>query len=993
MRSCLTAFILAAALPAAATTDGAADAAVLAAGDADIQGGATYYAFLDFIGSWTDPQAALTWRLTAEQAGEPEVVLTYACAPGAGGDFVLTIGGRRLTGTTESTGSWYEYRQLNLGRVPIARGTHTVTLRAGPFKQAPMNLRAITLAPLEAPATPARPPSRVFVVPNFHPASCGWLANWSIERNYCANSYLDHLDRVRGDPAYGFAISEVNNMIAIANFEPARFEELKARLRQGRVEAVNAFFLEPTVNLSGGEALVKMGVEGLRWQQAVLGVRPRFCWAIDVTGTHEQMAQITAGLRLDALVFTRHNPTGSTLFWARSPDGTRVLTLCPGHYSDWRPVFRTPKPLGRAEVVGLAADLVKRTDPKPLTQAQIEDLLRKNPYGGVATRTPPGAPVLILGGSGDYSLAPACPAYPSAFLEQWAELCPRVQVRFAGPGRYLDAVRPLIDAGTVTIPTMQGGTRFSYDAFWIQNPRVKQWYRRCEQHLQAAEMLATAASLQGDFEYPAMDLYHAWLLMCLNMDRNTLWGAAGGMVFETPDSWDARDRFEWVERNAARIARAAAAAIGTGPEATLAFNPLNWRRTDPAAGQPMAPLALAAAAPASPPFPAAPKTTLPDAIETAFYTARIDPATGALVSLKLKPSGREVLGGPANVLVAESWARSNGNQMAVRKDRKRRAPSGDHTPRITVETGPAATIVTAQGEFGGGGPCRRTMTFTRNSPRIDFRTTLHDIPDKTCVVAEFPLAEDITEVRRGIPYGFSHGAWAKPNPALDGWTRGITPAVRWSHYTLAGGGGVALLDRGLTGRELEGRTPLIFLLNAVEKYRGYPNAWLSGKGEHTLEYALVAHDEPWAKARIPQRAWEFNCPPLTMASRADAAGESLLRTSDNVIVQAIRREGREIEVRLAECLGLTGTAEITVNLPHEAAALTDLVGGRRQPLPAGPAYTFPVRPQQIVTLRLRTSTHVPDIQPLMAWDDLVPASKREALHAHTADKGHPPAGR
>jgi hypothetical protein len=117
------------------------------------------------------------------------------------------------------------------------------------------------------PPQPRRPgdySGPVFVAANFHPASCGWLTDFSTERNYCAYSYLDHLDRVRDDPHYRFALSEVNNLMAILEFEPERVAELKERIRQGRVELVNAFFLEPTINLSGGEALVKMGVEGLR---------------------------------------------------------------------------------------------------------------------------------------------------------------------------------------------------------------------------------------------------------------------------------------------------------------------------------------------------------------------------------------------------------------------------------------------------------------------------------------------------------------------------------------------------------------------------------------------------------------------------------------------------------------------------------------------------------------------------------------------------------
>jgi hypothetical protein len=43
---------------------------------------------------------------------------------------------------------------------------------------------------------------KVYLVPNFHPASCGWLTTFSKERVYCASSYLNHLDRVRDDPQY-----------------------------------------------------------------------------------------------------------------------------------------------------------------------------------------------------------------------------------------------------------------------------------------------------------------------------------------------------------------------------------------------------------------------------------------------------------------------------------------------------------------------------------------------------------------------------------------------------------------------------------------------------------------------------------------------------------------------------------------------------------------------------------------------------------------------
>lgn len=874
-----------------------------------------------------------------------------------------------------------------------------------------VQLAALALAPavFGAAAEPELSQA-VFVVPNFHPASCGWLTDFSHERVYCANSYLDHLDRVAADGAYAFVISEVNTMIAIRNFAPARFDELRQRLAGGRVEAVNAFFLEPTICLSGGEALVKQGVEGLRWQEQVLGVRPRHCWMIDVTGMHEQMFQIAAGLGLDTFVHCRMNNSGSTLYWGQSPDGTRILTVSPGHYNEWPALFRATEALDAAALQALIDDARSRE--------------RKTSLADVPTmRTPDGAPTLVLAGSGDYSLAPLYAPYPAAFLDQWNAKAPDLPLRFSTFGDYVDAVKPGTASGALALPTVTGGWNFSYYGFWIQNPMVKQRYRRAEHALQASEMLATLASLRHETAYPAQDLYHAWLLMLLNMDRNTLWGGAGGMVFEHPDSWDVKDRFDWVDAACARICGESIGTIrGDGGAVTL-FNPANWRRTDPVVLPPDCASGLGETPcqtlpsgeilclpdlPATgwvsfgpgnaPPSPSTP-VALPEAIETAFYTARIDAETGNLASLKLKPSGRELLAAPANVLVAESPTSGKGssyfggNDMDFRPKRERRAASSDFPCRVAACEGPLATVVEVTGEFYGGKAARRVMTFYRDHPRIDFDTYLEDIPDRTVVVAEFPLAPKIAMARRGIPYGFSQGAWPAPAGPMDGCMKGITPAVRWSHYAFEDGGGAALLDRGLPGREIDGNTPLLFLLNAVETYMGFPCAWLSGNGAHHLQYALIAHDEDWQDARIARAGWAYNGPPVAAKGTAGGNAESLLQTSDNVIVEAVRREEGHIEVRLVECLGVAGEAVLAVHLPHESAALTDLTGQRPSPLPGGPEYRFGIRPQQIVTVRLATGASVGTVTPLTDWTPLVPEHKRLALRAYDpAVKGHPPHG-
>jgi len=836
-----------------------------------------------------------------------------------------------------------------------------------------------------------------FIVPNFHPASCGWLTTFSKERVYCANTYLDHLDRVGDDPTYKFALSEVDNMIAIMNFRPERIEEIKQRAKEGRVELVNANFLEMTVNLAGGEALIKEGVEGLRWQEQVMGIHPRLMWVIDTCGLHDQMAQISSGLGLEAMVYERMNKTGSTIHWAESPDGSHILALCPDGYSSFSSLFSTKDPL--------SADQLRK----------LEDELEE--WG---KKTPAGAPVLVLAGSGDYSQAPLRKEYPREFLEQWEKAFPQTKVHIATVSEYLDAILPGIKSGQIKIPTMKGGTGYTFDAFWIECPRVKTSYRSNEHGLQAAETVSTIASLRSGFAYPAQALYESWILMLLNMDRNTLWGSAAGMVFESETSWDVQDRMEYVQTSNKQVQAAALSSIGPEGEGVALFNPLNWERNDPTTvelpegkglagavcettqdGKTLCSLRLPSVGVAGAKLEAkSPETAAtiepPESIETSHYTARLDWKTGALVSLKLKPSGREVLGGPANVLVAEKPKPQKddyGDFMSWRPDRTRLATSSDFPPAITISRGALATTVDIASEFYGRGPSRRVLRFYNDFARIDCEVEVQDIPNITVVVAEFPLAEDIVEVRRGIPGGFSHGAWAKPNPNLVGWTKGITPAVRWSDYSLAGGGGVAILDRGLTGRELNERTPIIYLLNATDTYYAYPNPWLSGKGKHLLEYALVAHEGPWDQARIPQMAWEYNCAPVLLPGRRAMAGKSFLSTSSNLIVEVVRREGRDIEVRMTECLGMPGPAVVTLNLPHQGAALTDLRGRNPKPLAGGgPTYRFPVRPLQIVTMHFQVASTVDEIKPVTEWERFVPEPKRAALHAYGNYKGHPPRG-
>lgn len=850
------------------------------------------------------------------------------------------------------------------------------------------------------------------VVPNFHPACMGWLAPYSVERNYCLYSYLEHQDHAIRDAEYRYVFSEIPHLITMLERHPARVIELQRLVAGGKAELVNAFVVEPTVNLSGGEALVMQGVLGLEWYQQVMRVRPRHAWMIDICGWHEQMAQIVNGLGLETFVYCRYNPTSppdataqvadpmDSVHWIESPDGSQTLAVNPGHYSEaLREVMLAKEALPRQELLKQIGALVERQQ----------------------ARFPKSAPLAALAGQADYSLPFLYKKYPQELLEIWEASRPEVALRFSTFSQWYDEFR----RRNYPLKTVRSGSRiYGWTAFWVSAPPMKQRFRRAEHLLTAAEALAAISSLRRNTNYPAQDLWNAWLLLTLLMDRNSLWGAAVHAVWEHPTSWDIRDRFDTLERIARRTLELAFAGA-TRAETLAVFNPLNWRRMAPAElrlppgrtvaegtaqlledGQtalvevPAVPLGcVTVALKAGAPTPSQ-AGALPPVIETEFYTARVDPATGALTSLRLKPSSRELLSGPSNEVVAEQRGEKHarqvfGHEIPQRPDRVPVRRSGEAPNRMRVLHGPLAIIVESTCPFLQG-TLRRRVRFHRGVPRIDFVTEVDNLPDGTILSALFPLTGTITEVRRAVPYGFSHGAWPEPTEALPGRNRGIVPVIRWSHYTLAAGGGVALLDRGVTGRELDGNTVVVLLHNTFRTYYWDTNCrWTSGDGLHRFEYALVAHEGDWRQARVPQMAFEYNSPLLAAAGRWPAEVEgAAVETSDNLIVEALRLVEDEIEIRSVEAFGAAADAWIRVSLPHGDAFWTNLTGQQRTAAVAAGAgeYRFAVRPQQIVTLRLKTARSVGPVAALRSFDPVIPEPKRAATRGFDRPdlKGHPP---
>jgi hypothetical protein len=90
----------------------------------------------------------VSWGFEIAKGGEFEVILTASCAKGyAGSEFVVSVGGQKLSGKTVETGDWGKFAARTIGRVKLDKGgKHTLRVQPKPKPRwRSMGLRSIVL--------------------------------------------------------------------------------------------------------------------------------------------------------------------------------------------------------------------------------------------------------------------------------------------------------------------------------------------------------------------------------------------------------------------------------------------------------------------------------------------------------------------------------------------------------------------------------------------------------------------------------------------------------------------------------------------------------------------------------------------------------------------------------------------------------------------------------------------------------------------------------
>ena len=710
--------------------------------------------------------------------------------------------------------------------------------------------------------------------------------------------------------------------------DPRLFEEIRAKVKEGRWEVVNGWIVQPDCNVPSTESFVRQSLYGKAYFARELGVDVKTGYNVDSFGHAGGLPQILARAGFDDYVFMRPHPHECDLprlFWWEGPDRSRVLT--------WR-VGETycQGPAESPDEFGARIRRSAETDVAPGFDDGCYFLGVGNHGGGPTKRQI--AKVLEL---------------REELRKEFREDGSLPEISFSTLGAFFDALRqsPKIGDIPVIATELQHHATGCYSAMG----EVKRLNRRAERSLVRAETLAVMSGPEEEAPYPADELKEAWWKVLFNQFHDIL---AGSSI--EPAYRDARDSLgsacETADRVTVGSVHALARRVDTSdaPSGVLFLaNPLPWRRnalvridmfTAPDRENEVTHLEtregeripiqwatpeavvgpewrkLAATVELPPSGYRAFHLATGAAPETPEWKADVEVNEGAMGVASLKtPDGTELLTRPVGLVVIEDKSDSWGH--GVDEYRKEIGRPKLSSSRV-VEDGPVLHAVRQKASWGKSEIMLDVITY-REIDAVELRFTINWQERHQILKLEIPTA--LSEVRS---FAKTAGGVTERRP-----TGGEEPCQDW--VALAGlvdgeRRSLGLVNDGIYSYDcLDGllRTVLVrsaaFAHHDPAKLPSDPDVPYLDQGRQERRLWLVAGEGGHAQLNLHRRAEELQTPAEYAVDSRHPGTEPWERSfievaPESVAVSAIKRaeDGRGTIIRLQEMRGEEVEARVLI---------------------------------------------------------------------------------
>jgi len=780
-----------------------------------------------------------------------------------------------------------------------------------------------------------------------------WLWPWTETVEVVHNTFRSALDLMREYPDFKFSVSAAQAYSWMEEKYPDLFQEIEQRVREGRWEIVGGMWVEPDLNMPGGESLVRQLLTGKSYFHKKFGVDVNIGWNPDSFGYNWQLPQIYKRSGVDYFLtqkllwadeFTKFP---YRLFWWESPDGTRVLTYFPHNY---------------------AAD----TDAEYM--AQDLAFWSKSIYGDDTSNHPT---MLHLYGVGDHGGGPTRTMLDNAArLMQPDVVYPKLQ--FSTAASFFQELQKKLP--TLKVPVWKDELYFEYHrGVLTTQAETKRQIRTTEELLLNAEKLSSLASFYG-YPYSSEDLDQSWKRLLFD-DFHDIFPGSGIAV----NYLDAKRNLDDVGRTGKEILRGSLNALAahirtTGPGVpVVVFNPLSWTRSEVTELEAQLPsntksvevvdetgkavpsqllakdketnrvrvLALVSvpslgyktyfvrAATQASPVTAGLKAAA-DTIENEYLRLKIDPATGCMTSLFDKKLMTESLalpetdsGGPKSLIcgnLLQAFRDTPKAWDAWNVDADFEKVHWDITSSEEVklvESGPLRAILRVKQRF-------QNSTFVRDivvragSPRVDVKTSVDWHEKHILLKVGFPLSAHNDKAAFEIPYGSIERPTTRNTPAEQ--AKFEVPALQWADISDAKHG-LSLLNDSKYGYDAKGNVLRLSLLRSPE----WPDPH-ADEGHHEFTYSIYPHAGTWREALTVRTGYDLNYPLLThQTEKHDGSlpeAHSFLKIEQqNVIVTALKKaeDGDDLILRFYEWSGKSGDVRLEFGVPVESALDVNLM--------------------------------------------------------------------
>lgn len=776
-----------------------------------------------------------------------------------------------------------------------------------------------------------------------------WMWRLKHTREKAIRSFSTVMRLMEKYPNYIFLQSQPQLYEYIKNDHPSLYEEIKAKIKEGKWEVDGGMWLEADCNIISGESMTRQIVVGTNFVKDEFDETMNFLWLPDVFGYSWAMPQVLKKAGLKTFVTSKiswnqyNNMPHDTFYW-KGIDGTKILTF----FITTSDFPHTANQIGTTYNGNLEAATVKYTwDNYKDKRINNEVLI---PYGHGD------------GGGGVNREMLEC-------VDITNKIPTLSNVKAGKTKDFLDRVHKSIEETTEYVHEWDGELYLEYHrGTYTSQAHNKKMNRRLELLYRKAEMLKTLEAINSDWSgYPYETFLAGWKIILRNQFHDIIPGSSIHAVYE-----DSRVEYEEAKQLAILAEESAIMNLSTANNSNyFVFNSTSWDYdsvirvydnvdktgnfyvndkcvpsqlindhyeilVEDIKGTSFKNLRFVEEARVN-------ILSSVNSIETKFYSIKWN-EKGQLTSIFDKEEDREVLCGTGNVFQVFEDKPMNYDAWDIDIYYQEKMHEVHNLELISVEKGDVATVVKFIWKYEKS-TINQEMVVYGNSRVIEFRTTADWHQQDELLKVAFPVDIRATEATYQIQYGNVKRStnW---NTSWDQ-AKFECVAHQWADMSETGYG-VALMNNCKYGYDIKDRTMRLSLIKCATK----PDA-TQDQGFHEFTYALMPHKGGFIEGRVEQEAFKLN-EPLIAYSGEICENQLVKFNSEFVTLDCIKKAEKEdvFIIRFHDYTGTRQKVTVETGFEYESWCECDLL---EKPIEAGKttAIEVKVNPYEIKTLYIK----------------------------------------